>query len=103
MHIEKGDDFEERIVEAARECNELAVLLTPTALQSRYVFMEIGMFLVLRKRVVTILYGLKADALASDPLTPLAIKRLQLVDINDIDAYLTELAGRATSNEARDG
>ncbi len=102
LHVEKGDDFEDRIIEAAQGCDELVVLLTPTALQSRYVFMEIGMFLVLRKRVVTVLYGLQPDTLASDPQAPLAIKRLQLVDINDIDAYFAQLTGRATS-EARNG
>lgn len=40
--VQIGDDFEERIVEAARNCNELLVLLTPWSIQRPYIWMEIG-------------------------------------------------------------
>lgn len=45
VDVDDGDDFEERIIEAAQRCEELLVLLTPWALEkSRYVWMEIGAF-----------------------------------------------------------
>jgi hypothetical protein len=44
-HIQHGDDFEEKIIDAAGDCTELLVLFTPTASDRKYVWLEIGMFL----------------------------------------------------------
>ena len=56
MHIKQGDDdFEERLREALEQCSELVVLLTPEALDRRYVWTEIGAAWGARKRVSGIL------------------------------------------------
>jgi TIR domain len=60
-HIEHGDDFEERIIDAAGHCTELLVLFTPTARERKYVWVEIGMFLGARKRIVAVLYGVRKE------------------------------------------
>jgi hypothetical protein len=93
-NINSGDDFEEKLIVAARQCDELLVLLTPAALERKYIWMEIGMFVGARKRVVSVLYGIDPAALRGDPLLPLTLKRLQWVDINEIDAYFHQLEGR---------
>jgi hypothetical protein len=93
-HIEHGDDFEEKIIAASEDCTELLVLFTPTARDRKYVWMEIGMFLGARKRIVGVLYGVKREEISSDPMTPVALKRIDSVDLNDIDSYFSELAGR---------
>jgi hypothetical protein len=42
MHIKQGDeDFEERLREALEQCSELVVLLTPEALDRRYVGLKL--------------------------------------------------------------
>lgn len=93
-HIEHGDDFEEKIIEAAIDCTELIVLFTPTARDRKYVWMEIGMFLGARKRIVGILYGVKKEEISTDQFTPVALKRINSIDLNDIDSYFVEVAKR---------
>jgi hypothetical protein len=102
-HIEHGDDFEEKIIDAAQDCTELLVLFTPTARDRKYVWMEIGMFLGARKRIVGVLYGVKKEDIATDQFTPVALKRIDAVALNDIDSYFVELARRANASEARNG
>ena len=61
--------------------------------------MEIGMFLGVRKRIVGVLYGLEKKELATDQFTPVALKRIHVVDLNDIDSYFAELARRVSAGE----
>ena len=96
-HIYHGDDFEERIITAAADCTELLVLFTPTAKDRKYVWLEIGMFLGVRKRIVGALYGVKKEDIATDQFTPVAIKRIDSVELNNIESYFAELAQRVAS------
>ncbi len=60
--VDDGDDFEERIREAAEDCSEMLVLMTPWALaRSRYIWLEIGAFWIQRKRIVALLHGVTTD------------------------------------------
>ncbi len=93
-HIEHGDDFEDKIIAAAGDCTELLVLFTPTARDRKYVWMEIGMFLGAGKRIVAALYGVRKEEIASDQLTPVALKRIDSVELNDIDSYLSQVERR---------
>jgi hypothetical protein len=93
-NIDSGDDFEEKLIIAARQCDELLVLLTPTALERKYVWMEIGMFVGARKRVVSVLYGVEPEKLRGDPQLPVTLKRLEWIEINEIDAYFPQLKAR---------
>lgn len=92
--IQHGDDFEQRIIDEATCCTELLVLFTPTAHGRRYVWIEIGMFLGARKRIVGVLYGVSAQDISTDERMPVALKRIDLVDINDFDSYFTQLQAR---------
>lgn len=93
-HIEHGDDFEEEIIAAAESSTELLVLFTPQARERKYVWLEIGMFLGARKRIVGVLYGVKKEEIATDGLTPIALKRINAVELTDIDSYFRELRRR---------
>lgn len=100
--IEHGDDFDEAIVDAAERSNELLVLVTPWSKDRNYVWMEIGMFRGARKRVVGVLHGLKSSDIATDERIPVVLKKIDLVDLNDVDSYLVQLARRAAgANNAR--
>jgi hypothetical protein len=102
-HIERGDDFEEKIIEEADDSTELLVLFTPTARDRKYVWMEIGIFLGARKRIVGVLYGVTKEEIATDQFTPVALKRINSVDLNEIESYFTELETRAKSWEVQNG
>ena len=98
--IEYGDDFEDRILEAARNSQEMLVLLTPWALKRPYIWLEIGAVWGLGKRIVGVLHGLSANELVSQDGTPALLKRIDLVRLNDVDAYLNQLKLRVTSEVA---
>jgi len=92
--IEAGDDFEDAIIEHAGSCTEMLVLFTPTAKTRRYVWMEIGMFLGARKRIVAVLYGVTEEEISTDRRIPVALKRLHAIRLNDIDGYFEKLTQR---------
>jgi len=100
-HIEHGDDFEDTIINAVGDCTELLVLFTPTARDRKYVWLEIGMFLGARKRIVTALYGVRKEEIASDQLTPVALKRIDSVELNEIDSYLSQVQRRVADWRSR--
>jgi hypothetical protein len=92
--IEYGDDFEERILAAARASHELIVLLTPWAIKRPYIWLEIGAIWGQGKRIVGVLHGLTANELVTQEGTPALLKRIDLVDINRIDTYFDQLKAR---------
>lgn len=94
--IQRGDDFEQKIWEAATAATELVVLLTPWSLERPFVWLEIGAFWGDGKRIVGVLHGLKINEVLSKGVVPVLLKRLQLVDINDIDLYFNELRKRVS-------
>lgn len=103
VHIQHGDAFDEKIIEAAADCTELLVLFTPAARERKYIWTEIGMFLVAKKRIVLALYGVTPQELATDHLTPNKLKSLDSVLIDDLESYFTQLRGRVAAWEANHG
>ena len=103
QHIEHGDDFEEKIIDAAGTCTELLVLFTPTARERKYVWLEIGMFLGAKKRIVAALYRVQKEDIASDQYTPVALKKIDSVELNQIDKYLAELKRRVEDWSSQNG
>ena len=92
--IETGAEFEDAILTFLSEAHELVVLLTPWALDRPYIWAEIGAAWGRRIPIVAILHGITPQELQSRPGIPVLIKKRNLVDLNDIDAYLKELRGR---------
>lgn len=92
--IDHGDDFEERILAAADSANELLVLLTPWSRTRPYIWLEIGLFWGNRRRIVGVLYGLTAKDLSATDGIPALLKKIDLVNINDIDSYFQQLKRR---------
>ena len=101
-HIEHGDDFEDRILQAAAECLELVVLFTPWSLDRPYVWLEIGAFWAAGKRMVGVLHGVDHKALSTEERIPIALKKLDLVQLNGIDSYFTQLGQRVHRREVTD-
>ena len=98
-HIGVGEDFEEKILAALEQSDELIVLLTPWSLDRRYVWAEIGAAWLRGIPVIGILYGLTREALQAQAGTPILLKKRNLVDINDLDRYFRELQARINRNQ----
>jgi hypothetical protein len=58
------------------------------------VWLEIGMFLAARKRIVAVLYGVSKSDIAKDENTPAVLKKMDSVDLNDVDSYFEQLSER---------
>ena len=92
--IQIGDDFEIVLSDELRSSQEMLILLTPWALNRRYIWMEMGAAWGLGLKMILVLYGLKRTDLQQDDNIPIIIKRTTVVDINDLDTYFTQLSKR---------
>ena len=97
--IAYGDDFENQIINAADNSTELLVLLTPWATTRPYIWIEIGLFLRDRKRIVGVLHGMTAKEVSTDERIPALLKRIDLVEINNLDGYFKQLQARVAGKE----
>ena len=93
-NIDHGDEFDEVIINEADNSSEMLVLFTPIASERKYVWLEIGMFLSARKRIVAVLYGVSKSDIAKDENTPAVLKKIDSVDLNDVDSYFGQLSER---------
>lgn len=93
-HIAVGEDFEERILQALDRANELLVLLTPWSLNRPYVWAEIGAAWGKRTPIIGVLHGLTPEQLHTQAEVPILIKRRDLIDINHLDDYFSQLRKR---------
>jgi hypothetical protein len=98
--IEHGDDFDQKLVDGANTCTELLVLLTPWSKERPYVWIEIGMFRHRGLRIVGVLHGLTLEEVSTDPRMPALLKRLDIIEINDVDSYFEQLGRRVESTRA---
>jgi len=92
--IDAGADFEEDIRKFLEHAHELVVLLTPWALERRYVWIELGAAWGRRVPIVALLLGITPSELQNRPGVPVLLKKRDLLQLNDIETYLTQLRRR---------
>lgn len=92
--VDAGENFEEDILDFLQRAHELVVLLTPWALERPYVWAEIGAASGRRIPIVALLLGITAAELQSRPGIPVLLKKRDLLELNDIEVYLVQLAAR---------
>lgn len=97
--IAHGDDFEDNIREAAQESNELFVLFTPWSTTRPYIWLELGMFWGSQKRIVAVLHGITPKELSSDERIPILLKKTDMLTLNEIDSYFSQLKARVEAAE----
>ncbi len=97
--IDVGADFEEDILNFLERADELVVLLTPWALDRPYVWAEIGAAWARRIPIVALLLGLTPTELQTRPGIPVLLKKRNLLELNQIDSYLEQLAARTRKHE----
>ena len=93
-HVHAGADFEEDILNFLQRAHELVVLLTPWALERPYVWAEIGAAWGRRIPIVALLLGITPTELQNRPGIPVLLKKRDLIELNDIEVYLEQLAAR---------
>jgi hypothetical protein len=89
--IDVGADFEEEILGFLEKADELVVLLTPWALERPYVWAELGAAWGRRIPIVALLLGITSSELQSRSGVPILLKKRDLIELNDIDTYLSQL------------
>jgi hypothetical protein len=99
LDIDAGADFEDRIRDSLSQANELVVVLTRAALESRYVRVELGGAWIRGLPIVALLYGPTPSEIQSMQSMPI-LKATNLIDLNDFQAYLNQLAGRVARRGA---
>jgi hypothetical protein len=93
-----GADFEADILTALNRASELLVLLTPWALERPYVWLEIGAAWSRQIPIVVVLHGLSATDFQEKARIPVLLKKRNLIDINTVDRYFTELHTRVANH-----
>jgi len=86
-----GDDFEEEILKAIDLSSEQLVLLTPWSKARPYIYVEIGAFWHRGKTPVVVLHGLTKQEIIGDEGIPVLLKRIQLLELNEIELYFEQL------------
>jgi hypothetical protein len=94
LNEEVGGDFEETILKFIEKSDELLVLMSPWAMQRPYVWSELGAAWGRRIPIVVLLYGMTAEEFQAKPGVPVFLKKQNLLDINSIDSYFTQLRRR---------
>jgi hypothetical protein len=97
--VDAGADFEEDILNFLEKAHELVVLLTPWALERPYVWAEIGAAWGRRIPIVALLLGITATELQARPGVPILLKKRDLLQLNEIDTYLDQLAVRVSAHK----
>jgi hypothetical protein len=81
--LKAGDDWQESIRRALKDCSEIVFLVAPESVQSDWVLMELGAAWVLDKRITPILLYGTPDVL------PDAVKRFQCVSVQSAGGWNT--------------
>ena len=84
--IKTGESIDDAIGKHLKDCDELLVLISPTSLNSHWVFVEIGGAKALGKGLMPILLHVGANEV------PAPISKHLARDINDIEKYYDEVS-----------
>lgn len=102
MDSQLGPDYEEQLLHALNRANELVVLLTPWALRRAYVWAELGVAWGRRIPIIGLLLGPTVEGVQAMTNVPLFLKRAGLLELNDIDRYLSQLSQRMASSPGKE-
>ena len=95
-----GAVFETDILAALKKSDELIVLFTPWALERPYVWLEIGAAWYKGIPIIAILLGVTPNQIQKHPRAPIAMKERNIIQLNDIDRYFSQLRTRVATAPA---
>ena len=99
--IEVGMDFLDVIVEHLRRADELVVLWTAAALESRFVLTEVSIAWFRDIPIIQVVHGMTIGEMEVHPLLPLFLRSLHMTTLDELDTYLEQLARRVADSTAR--
>jgi hypothetical protein len=102
MDSQLGPDYEEQLLDALNQANELVVLLTPWALRRAYVWAELGVAWGRHIPIIGLLLGPTVEGVQAMANVPLFLKRAGLLELNDIDRYLSQMSRRVASSPGKE-
>jgi hypothetical protein len=91
--IESGDEWTEEIRNALRSSREVAILVSPDSINSKWVTIESGAAWSLKKRITPILFRCAPSQL------PIILTNYQARDLHKLDLYLREVIKRRIKNK----
>jgi lambda repressor-like predicted transcriptional regulator len=89
-----GAVFEADILAALKKADELLVLFTPWALERPNVWLEVGAAWFKGIPIIAVLLGVTPKEIQEHPRAPIAIKERNIIELNSVDRYFTELRER---------
>jgi len=92
--ISNGENFKQTIHREIASSNEVIALFTPWSAKRSWVWIEIGAAWALVKRVVAVFYGMELGDLEESGQGQGTLEDINVLQLNDIEKYFTELAGR---------
>jgi hypothetical protein len=95
--ISTGDCIRTEIQKQIGDSDHVLILISPSSLNSHWVFIELGCALALEKKVIPILLHVGTNEI------PLAISNLLARDINDLEKYFDELRGTKNDSNKPEG
>lgn len=97
-----GDTAQDVIFdEHLQNSQEILVLMTPAAFESKYVFMEIGAARGRKIRISVILYGIETGNVQREIRFPDVIASRNFLEINRIDEYFQQVKQRITESRQK--
>lgn len=96
--IAVGANFEDDMLAALRNADELVVLITPWALQRPYVWLEIGAAWYKGIPIIVLLLGVSASEIQGKATVLVKLKERNLLPLNNVDRYITELTERVNGS-----
>ena len=93
-HLAAGDDFRETIRSRMQLSNEFLWLLTPDAMRSPWLAVELGMALAFKVRIVPMLHRISVEQFNAYARWQGLVTNLTMASIERFDAYRKELMDR---------
>lgn len=100
--VDVGSEFEDDIRDFLDKADELIALFTPWALGRPYVWVEIGAAWIRRIPIVIVLHGLTINDFQTHPNAPVFLKKRDMIKLNDIEQYFSQLNTRVLSGRKDD-
>jgi hypothetical protein len=92
--IPKGANFKQIIHREIASSDEVIALFTPWSAKRSWVWIEIGAAWAQDKPIVAVFYGMEVDDLVKSGQGKGMLEDINVLQLNDIERYFTELADR---------
>jgi len=92
--IPKGANFKQIIHREIASSDEVVALFTPWSAKRSWVWIEIGAAWAQDKPIVAVFYGMQVDDLVKSGQGKGILEDINVLQLNDIERYFTELADR---------